>query len=162
MAEELEGEMTVAGGEAALSGGEVKARRTRRKPDKPDGRASNARPMEQMDRPNCRRCQEEGRGDKPMRGNGTRTGKKQWICRTCDYQYTQLLRDPFPRGIAKGTTIKKPGPGHRRKDDLKGQRVDLLTDTLEKIVEAPARSVVLSEAIINGAEVLEEVKSNPI
>lgn len=97
-----------------------------------------------------------------MISNGSKPDAKLWKCKQCRYRFSQLTRAPKTPGNRAGVKIKAPGPGRRRKDDLKGQRVDLLTTTLEKIVEAPARSNELSEAIVQGGDVLAQVKANPI
>lgn len=145
---------------------EAKGKQGLKRTDGPDGRRGNTRPLaDGIERPLCARCQEAGRPDRPMGSNGSIAGEKKfWRCtlKDCGYRYTQLLREPKSPGNKPGAVLPKRGPGKRRRDDKKGQRVDLLTDTLEAIVEAPARSTELSEAIIAGREVLNEVKATPI
>jgi hypothetical protein len=85
---------------------------------------------------------------------------KRWKCKHCGYHFRQVTREKLPRGNSEGKALH--GPGKRRGDDFKGRRLDTLTTTLVNIVEAPARSDEQVEAILAGAEVLAQVKANPL
>ena len=82
---------------------------------------------------------------------------REWQCKTCGKRWQVIEGEKQKRGNKPGSNGRKSVPGHRRVEDKKGQRIDLLTTTLETIVQAPT-----STNLGHGEQVLAEVRQNPL
>lgn len=91
-----------------------------------------------MDAPFCKRCQEAGRGDVLMGGDGSKPKEevKKWLCRVCDYHYSQLLREAKAPGNKPG--VKLTDANGRWIKDKRGKLTDRMVPVLEQLIASPS------------------------